>query len=424
MSVKPPRGSGRVRLVEIEGIDLQPCGGTHVRRTGEIGTVAVTDIEKKGKQNRRVRMALAGLMPYPQADCQDMTAHFRLARAPAGAPGRSECRHRRWLLVLCPRRTGTPKPSILPGTFRARFASIIDSVKDSSSPLPHMLPSPDEFARRVGAMGIGEDTIIVVYDGLGPILRPARPLDVPGFRRERRQDPRRRFSGLESRGPPGRKRSRTKASPPNVFTAHIDAILVADAERVRARIEIARRTGGRRPARRSVSAARRRSRVPGLRSGHIPGQLNLPFATIIENGKLKDKASIERAVDGGRNRPGTSGDHELRLRRVSSDPVARAGNDRPSRRCALRRLVGRMGSPRRPAGRDRKWPSKLIWRSSRHPSRFLKDEVWDNSNLPHAKERPLPSVLMPRRAQPVSKHATPLVGPSRRRFTAPQDERE
>ena len=58
MSVQPPRGSGRVRLVEIEGIDLQPCGGTHVRRTGEIGRVAVTDIEKKGKQNRRVRIAL------------------------------------------------------------------------------------------------------------------------------------------------------------------------------------------------------------------------------------------------------------------------------------------------------------------------------------------------------------------------------
>jgi misacylated tRNA(Ala) deacylase len=59
MSVKPPRGSGRVRLLAIEGIDLQPCGGTHVRRTGEIGRVAVTDIEKKGKQNRRVRIKLA-----------------------------------------------------------------------------------------------------------------------------------------------------------------------------------------------------------------------------------------------------------------------------------------------------------------------------------------------------------------------------
>lgn len=58
MSVKPPRGSGRVRLVEIAGIDLQPCGGTHVRRTGEIGRVVVSDIEKKGKQNRRVRIRL------------------------------------------------------------------------------------------------------------------------------------------------------------------------------------------------------------------------------------------------------------------------------------------------------------------------------------------------------------------------------
>jgi misacylated tRNA(Ala) deacylase len=59
MSVQPPRGSGRVRLVAIGNIDLQPCGGTHVRNTSEIGPLTVTDIEKKGKQNRRVRIALA-----------------------------------------------------------------------------------------------------------------------------------------------------------------------------------------------------------------------------------------------------------------------------------------------------------------------------------------------------------------------------
>lgn len=59
MSVKPPMGSGRVRLIEIERLDLQPCGGTHVRATGEIGSVRVTAIEKKGKQNRRVRLAFA-----------------------------------------------------------------------------------------------------------------------------------------------------------------------------------------------------------------------------------------------------------------------------------------------------------------------------------------------------------------------------
>jgi misacylated tRNA(Ala) deacylase len=63
MSVKPPTGAGRVRLVEIVGLDLQPCGGTHVARTSEIGRARVTGIEKKGKINRRVRIALddAGL---------------------------------------------------------------------------------------------------------------------------------------------------------------------------------------------------------------------------------------------------------------------------------------------------------------------------------------------------------------------------
>jgi misacylated tRNA(Ala) deacylase len=64
MSVMPPMGAGRVRLVRIgeEGasqIDLQPCGGTHVRRTGEIGKVTLGKIEKKGRQNRRVSVILA-----------------------------------------------------------------------------------------------------------------------------------------------------------------------------------------------------------------------------------------------------------------------------------------------------------------------------------------------------------------------------
>ena len=58
MSVKPPTGTGRVRLVEIVGLDLQPCGGTHVARTGEIGRVRVVGVEKKGRINRRVRIAL------------------------------------------------------------------------------------------------------------------------------------------------------------------------------------------------------------------------------------------------------------------------------------------------------------------------------------------------------------------------------
>ena len=57
MSVKPPSGSGKVRLLNIVDVDLQPCGGTHVARTGEIGAVEVTKIENKGKMNRRVNLA-------------------------------------------------------------------------------------------------------------------------------------------------------------------------------------------------------------------------------------------------------------------------------------------------------------------------------------------------------------------------------
>jgi misacylated tRNA(Ala) deacylase len=59
MSVKPPMGTGRVRLVRIVGLDLQPCGGTHVKNTGEIGRMLISAIEKKGKQNRRVRVVFA-----------------------------------------------------------------------------------------------------------------------------------------------------------------------------------------------------------------------------------------------------------------------------------------------------------------------------------------------------------------------------
>jgi misacylated tRNA(Ala) deacylase len=64
MSVKPPTGTGRVRLMEIAGVsgalDLQPCGGTHIRNTAEIGPVILGKIENKGRQNRRINIAFAG----------------------------------------------------------------------------------------------------------------------------------------------------------------------------------------------------------------------------------------------------------------------------------------------------------------------------------------------------------------------------
>jgi len=59
MSVAPPRGEGRVRLLEIAGVDLQACGGTHVRNTAEIGRLAVARIRSEGKRNKRVTLTFA-----------------------------------------------------------------------------------------------------------------------------------------------------------------------------------------------------------------------------------------------------------------------------------------------------------------------------------------------------------------------------
>ncbi len=59
MSVQPPRGQGRIRVLEIEGVDLQPCGGTHVSNTREVGAVIVTKVEKKSAMTRRVILGFA-----------------------------------------------------------------------------------------------------------------------------------------------------------------------------------------------------------------------------------------------------------------------------------------------------------------------------------------------------------------------------
>jgi len=69
MSVQPPRGLGRIRVLEIEGVDLQPCGGTHVANTAEVGAVVVTKIEKKSAMTRRVVLGFAEPLraPHPQA---------------------------------------------------------------------------------------------------------------------------------------------------------------------------------------------------------------------------------------------------------------------------------------------------------------------------------------------------------------------
>ena len=169
----------------------------------------------------------------------------------------------------------------------------IDTVKDAKSDLPHMLPRPDAFAAAVGAMGIGDGMRIVVYDGLG-LFSAARvrwtfktfgAKDVVilegGF-------PKWQAEGHPiEEGPPRARAART-------FTARLDHSAVADAGDVeRALNGAAIQVVDARPA------DRFRGEAPepraGVRSGHMPGSLNLPFPVIIADGRLRSPEAIAAA---------------------------------------------------------------------------------------------------------------------------------
>jgi len=169
----------------------------------------------------------------------------------------------------------------------------IDTVKDANSNLPHMLPRPEIFAAAVGAMGIGDGMLIVVYDGLGLFSAPrvrwtfrtfgARDVVIleggfPKWQAEGR--------AIEE-GPPRARAART-------FTARLDHSAVADADDVAKAL-----AGGSVQVVDARPADRFRGEAPepraGVRSGHIPGSLNLPFPAIMQDGQLKSPEAIAAA---------------------------------------------------------------------------------------------------------------------------------
>jgi thiosulfate/3-mercaptopyruvate sulfurtransferase len=170
----------------------------------------------------------------------------------------------------------------------------IDTVRDTNSALPHMLPSPEQFGDQVGAMGIGDGMKIVVYDGAGLFSAPrvwwtfrafgARDVAIleGGF-------PAWTAEGRPVEEGPGRPRTR------RTFTARLDHSAVADLSDVRRALE--------KGSAQVVDARpgdRFRGEAPepraGVRSGHMPGSLNVPFTDIVENGRLKEPAAIEAAL--------------------------------------------------------------------------------------------------------------------------------
>ncbi len=173
----------------------------------------------------------------------------------------------------------------------------IDTVKDPHSSLPHMLPTPEAFAAAVGAMGIGDGMTVVVYDGMGLFAAPrvrwtfkafgaetVHILDggLPHWKAEGR--------ALES-GAPAPRAAR-------VFTPRFDPAVVAglaDIRRVLA--DGSAQVVDARPADRFAGTAPEPR--PGLPSGHMPGAFNVPFSTLVADGKLKDEAGLRAALEAG-----------------------------------------------------------------------------------------------------------------------------
>jgi thiosulfate/3-mercaptopyruvate sulfurtransferase len=171
----------------------------------------------------------------------------------------------------------------------------IDTVKDPGSPLPHMLPQPDVFAAQVGAMGIGDGMTIVVYDGAGLFSAPRVWWTFKAFGARDVVILEGGFPAWTAEGRPtqdGEPQPRAKRT----FTARLDHSAVADLRDIQRMVQSGSgQVVDARPADRFRGETPEPR--PGVRSGHIPGSLNLPFTEIIENGRLKDPAAIAEAVE-------------------------------------------------------------------------------------------------------------------------------
>jgi thiosulfate/3-mercaptopyruvate sulfurtransferase len=168
----------------------------------------------------------------------------------------------------------------------------IDAIRETGTPLPHMLPDVETFERAVSSMGIAEDMTIVVYDGAGLFSAPRVRWTFQVFGAE---DVRILEGGLPKWIAEGRALAQGPATAtPRKFSARFDPGVIADVGLIRevldnrsAQVVDARpsdRFGGQAPEPR-----------PGVRAGHMPGSFNVPFTTVVSDGRLADPETIRRA---------------------------------------------------------------------------------------------------------------------------------
>jgi thiosulfate/3-mercaptopyruvate sulfurtransferase len=169
----------------------------------------------------------------------------------------------------------------------------IDAVKDMANPLPHMLPSAEAFGAAAGAMGLSQDMTIVVYDGLGLFCAPRVrwTFKVMGAKDVRILD-----GGLPRWIAEGRPTTAGTPSPkPRMFDARFDAAAVASLEDIRQALAGGAQVVDARPADRFRGEAPEPR--PGVASGHMPGSFNLPYGTLLKDGRLIEPDAIRAAFE-------------------------------------------------------------------------------------------------------------------------------
>lgn len=183
-----------------------------------------------------------------------------------------------------------PRAEYLAGHIPGASFFDIDAIADTSSGLPHMLPAPADFARMVGALGIGDGMDIVVYDESGLFTAPRVWWSFRAMGRDIRI--------LEGGGAKWRAEGRPLEAGdmrrlPAIFTARYRPELVADLQSVKARAASDPGSiGDARPAARFTGEAPEPR--AGLRGGHIPGSASLPSAALVEDGRLKPADELKR----------------------------------------------------------------------------------------------------------------------------------
>ena len=169
----------------------------------------------------------------------------------------------------------------------------IDTIADLDQALPHMLPKPDALAKAMGALGLGDGMRLVVYDALG-LFAAARvwwTLRAYGVEEVRILE-----GGLTQWAKEGRplEAGAPRPGPPRRFTPRLDESFVSSLDEVRRALAAgSAQVVDARPADRFYG--RTPEPRPGLRSGHMPGSLNLPFAEVVEHGRLKSTEALKRA---------------------------------------------------------------------------------------------------------------------------------